>query len=457
MHKLQSLLGLLAGSLSLFLLTGCGNALAPGAETGAETDNDLPTVTVVNPERNSLRRTTTQPATVSAYFEADIHTKVAGYLTELNHDIGDRVEKGAVLGVIRVPEMEKQIERQQAEIRKLEVDEKRAEAGVQVARSMKTAANAELAQAQADVAKAVALVAADRRELDRTRDLVQRKSVADRLLDESLKRFESSEAAQESAEAAVTSAEARLTVAESKIAAAKAEQDAAKAQTDVARKELEELQAMAKYATLSAPFAGVVTVRNVDLGDLVRNTETAPNTDPQPLFRVAQVGTVRVRVAIPENDAPWANPGDPANIRLRAIPGSAIDATITRVSGRLDPSTRTMTAEIELDNTQRKIKLLPGMYGEVAITLAERDALVLPAGVVRYDEEGQAYVYVVGSDSVISRAEVTTGLDDGKQIEIVSGLSGNERIVSNTIERFTPGQSTSNKPFATVLVPFSPP
>lgn len=443
MRKLETLMGLLAGTLSLFLLAGCGDASVPDAEAASETPSDVPTVTVVKPEQKTLRRTTTQPATVSAYFEADIYAKVAGYLTELNHDIGDAVEAGAVLGVVSVPEMNKQIERQQAEIRKLEADEKRATAEVQVAQSLKTAADAELTQAQAEVSKAVALVSADRRELDRTRDLVQRQSVADRLLDESQKRFESSEAAQEAAEAAVTSAQARLTVAESKIAAAKADQDAAKAQTDVARKQLEELEAMMKYATLSAPFAGVVTARHVDVGDLVRNTQTASTGDRSPLFSVAQVDKVRVRVAIPENDAPWANPQDKASVKLRAVPGPPIQSQITRVSGRLDPSTRTMLAEIELKNSDRELKLLPGMFGEVTITLAERNALVLPAGVVRYDEQGKGYVYVVSGDSTISRVDVTTGLDDGKQIEIVSGLSGNERVVTNTIERFTTGQKVN--------------
>ncbi len=421
-------------------LAGCGNSTAATADPEPASGSETATVSVVKPERKTLRRTATQPATVSAYYEAEIFAKVAGYLKELKHDIGDEVQAGDVLGVVSVPELDKQKERREAEVRKLEADEKRAEAEVQVARSMRTAAESEWKQAQAEVGKSEALVMADRRELVRTRDLVQRQSVADRLLDESQKRFESSEAAQKAAEAAVSSAEARLTVAQSKIAAAEAERDAAQAQTDVARKQLEELEALIDYATLTAPFAGIVTARNVDLGDLVRNTQTASAEDRKPLFSVAQVETVRVRVQIPENDAPWADAGDPVSIRLRAVPGPAIESKLTRISGRLDPSTRTMTAEIELNNQDRKIKLLPGMYGEVTITLAEREALVLPAGVVRYDDKGNSYVYAVGPDGTVSRVEVGTGLDDGRQIEITSGLTGNERIVTATIGRLKPGQ-----------------
>ena len=448
MHRIQVFSGLLMGILLPIGLAGCGNAPALTANAATESasdhsskaSSDALTVSVVKPERKTLRRTTTQPATVAAYYEADIHAKVAGYLTELKHDIGDAVKAGEVLGIVSIPELDKQKERRQAEIRKLEADEKRAAAEVKVAQSMQTAAESEWKQAQAEVGKSEALVSADRRELVRTRDLVQRQSVADRLLDESQKRFESSEAAQKAAEAAVSSAKARLTVAQSKIAAAEAEHDAAGAQTDVARKQLEELEALIDYATLTAPFAGIITARNVDLGDLVRNTQAASAGDRPPLFSVAQVDTVRVRVQVPENDAPWADAGDAASIRLRAVRGPAIESQLTRVSGRLNPSTRTMTAEIELKNQDQNIKLLPGMFGEVTITLAERNALVLPAGVVRYDEKGNSYVYTVGADDTVSRVEVGTGLDDGREIEITSGLTGNERIVTATIGRLKAGQ-----------------
>lgn len=435
----------LACLFAAILLSGCGDAAAPGAEDEVEAQSDAPTVSIVKAERKTLKRTTTQPATVAAYFEADIHAKAAGYLTELKHDIGDAVEAGEVLGIVSVPEMDKQKERQQAMIRKLEADEKRAASEVKVAEALEIAANAEFKQAEAEVAKAVALVTADQRNLDRTRELVERQSVADRLLDESLKRFESSEAAQQAAEAAVSSAEAHLAVAQSKVAAAKADEDAAKAETDVARKQLEELDALLNYAVLKSPFAGVVTARNVDMGDLVRNTQTAASQDLRPLFSVAQVNKLRVQVAIPENDAPWANTGDKVSLNLRAIPGPPIEAELKRVAGRLDPSTRTMLAEVELDNEGREITLLPGMFGEVTITLAEREALVLPAGVVRYDEQGKAYVYTIGPDNTIARVEVTTGLDNGHEIEIQTGLTGDEQIVAATIGRLAEGQKVQVK------------
>ncbi len=423
------------------LLAGCGNS--SGADAGAEPNGEVPTITVITPERKMLTRTTTQPATVSGYFEADIYAKVTGYLTELHHDIGDSVEADAPLGVVSVPEMVKQLERQEALIRKLQADETRADSAWQVAQSLKAAAEAELEQAEAEVTKTTASLTADRRELDRTRDLVQRRSLTERMLDESQKRFESSEAAEVAAKAGVTSATAHVTVSASKVAVAVAEQSAAKAQTEVAQKQLEEMQALMNYATLKAPFAGVVTARNVDVGDLVRNTQSGSDGHHKPLFSVVQVDKVRVRIAIPENDAPWANPDDAVSLRLRAIPGPAIESKLKRISGRLDPSTRTMLAEVELENTEREVKLLPGMFGEATITLAEREGLVLPAGVVRHDEKGNSYVYTVGSDNTITRVEVTTGLDDGNEIEITKGLSGSERVVTATIGRLAPGQKVN--------------
>ena len=192
MHTIQIFSGLLLGILIPLGLMGCGNsplmtadaATKPAADSspGKASTGGPVTVSVVKPERKTLRRTTAQPATVAAYYEADIYAKVAGYLKELKHDIGDEVKAGEVLGIVSVPELDKQKERQQAEIRKLVADEKRAAAEVQVARSMQSAAESEWKQAQAEVGKSEALVTADRRELVRTRDLVQRQSVADRLL-----------------------------------------------------------------------------------------------------------------------------------------------------------------------------------------------------------------------------------------------------------------------------------
>jgi HlyD family secretion protein len=415
-------------------LTGC-NQDAPGQQPVA---HDLPTVSVVSPTVTTIHHTTTQPATVHAYHQAQIYAKVSGYLDVLNVDIGQEVTKDETLGVISVPEMLKSREKQEADIRRLVAEEGKAAAGIKLATAQVASANAALDRAKADISTAVSILTADKSEFDRVTDLVNQKAVAARLLDEAKQKYESSQSAKASADAALQSATAAVTVAQEQEAVAKAEETAAKAETDVARSQLGEIDAMINYATLKAPFAGVVTQRHVDPGDLVRNIQTAPESSRKPLFEVSQVDRVRVRISIAENEAPLAGENDAVSLRLRALPDRPFDGVIKRAAGRLDEGTRTMLVEMELKNEEGL--LLPGMYGEATISLEETaNALVLPATAVQFDETGNSSVYVVGADDSISVVAVTTGHDDGKQIQILSGLDASARVVDGKLGRLKDG------------------
>ena len=428
----------LAAALLLPCCTGCLTEEVSSAQTDQATPGDRVTVKTLSPERTALERTTTQPAIVHAYHQAEIYAKVAGYLEKLNVDIGQQVDADTVLGVISVPEMVKSSERQEATVRRLEADEKRAEAQIIVAEANAESAAAVLEQARADVAGADAQLKADRVEHERVSDLVQDKAVAGRLGDESLQRYESARAAKLAAEAAVVSANANVSVAAANQKAADADLDAAKARTEVAMKELEELEELMKYATLRAPFEGIVTRRNADPGDLIRNASASSGPDSTPLFVIAQTDKVRIRVPVPERDAPWAGVGDQATVTFQALPGESFSGKVSRTAGSLDESTRTMTVEIDMENDGGR--LLPGMFGEATIVLEEQgDSLVLPAGAVRHDEIGNSYVYVVDAGKV-RVVEVTLGLDDGNLIQITKGLSGNERVVDAMLGRLQDGQ-----------------
>ncbi|MCH7987722.1 MAG: efflux RND transporter periplasmic adaptor subunit, partial [Planctomycetes bacterium] len=332
----------------VMLCCGCQNE--PGAQTdaGQMQGDELVRVRVVRPQKTTLKRTTTQPATLHAFHQAELFAKVSGYLKVLKVDIGDLVEEDDVLGTIDVPELVKARERQLATIRRLTAEEKRSQAGIDLAKANVQAAVAFRNQAKADINKTDAQLTANRAEFNRVGELVSTKSIAGRLLDESRKKLESSQAAKTSAQAAFDSAEANVSVANSKQAVAVAERDASKAATDVAEKQLEEMDALMAYATLKSPFKGVVVQRNVDLGDLVRNTQTASDNRSRPLFVIAQSETIRVRIAVPENDAPWANINDPVTLKMRAIPGRIFSGTISRTASALDESTRTMLVEVDL-------------------------------------------------------------------------------------------------------------
>jgi RND family efflux transporter MFP subunit len=433
--RLRSLFVLGCLTASPLLLAGC-NQDAPAQPHAV---SDLPVVSVVSPTVTTIRRTTTQPATVHAYHQAQIYAKVSGYLDELKVDIGQTVSKDDPLGIISVPEMQKSREKQEADIRRLVAEEGKAAALIKLAAAQVTSAKAELDRAKADIATAVSQLNADKFEFDRVTDLVNQKAVAARLLDEATQKFESSQSAKASADAALQSATAAVTVAQEQEAVAKAEETAAKAQTDVGRSELDEIDAMISYATLKAPFAGVVTQRHVDLGDLVRNIQTASESSRKPLFEVSQVDRVRVRISVAENEAPLAGEGDAVSLRLKSLPDRPFDGVIKRVAKRLDEATRTMLVEMELKNEEGL--LLPGMYGEATINLEETpNAIVLPATAVRFDETGNSSVYVVGSDSTISIVVVKTGYDDGKQIQILSGLDASARVVDGKLGRLKEGE-----------------
>lgn len=422
-------------------LSGCNRTESP-AQAESTVDN-TPTVRLVAAERTTIERTTTQPATIHAYHQAEIHAKVAGYLSELKVDIGQTVEKGDVLGIISVPEMRISYERKQAEIRSLEAKQDSAAAGVKLAQADVQAAQAQQSQAAAEVAQTDAQLNADNSEFNRVTQLVEQKAVAGRLLDEARQKFEASTSAKAAAQAALQSAVAAVTVAREKAAVAQAAVQAAAAQTDVVRKELEELGTMMQYASLKAPFKGIVTRRHVDPGDLVRNIQDASESSREPLFEIAQVDRVRLRIAIPEMEAPLARVGNAVSLKLRSLPGREFEGQISRMSRRLDESTRTMLVEVDMDNTEGL--LIPGMYGDATVTLQQTpDALVIAATAVQFDKTGNSSVYVV-EDGAIRIVPVVTGHDDGHQIQILSGIDETAEIAAGRIGRFKDGQKVRVK------------
>jgi HlyD family secretion protein len=427
---------LLAASGLSLSLSGCNRAESPVLAEGA-VDN-TPTVHLVAAERTTLERTTTQPATIHAYHQAEIHAKVAGYLSELKVDIGQTVDKGEILGVISVPEMQISYERKQAEIRSLEAEQESAAAGVKLAQADVQAAQAQQSQAAAEVAQTDAQLNADTSEFKRVTQLVEQKAVAGRLLDEARQKLEASTSAKAAIEAALQSAVAAVTVAREKAAVAEAGVKAAAAQTDVVRKELEELATMMRYAVLKAPFKGVVTRRHVDPGDLVRNIQDASESSRDPLFEIAQVDRVRLRIAIPEMEAPLARVGNAVSLKLRSLPDRDFQGKISRMARRLDESTRTMLVEVDLDNSEGL--LIPGMYGDATVTLKQTpDALVVAATAVQFDKTGNSSVYVV-ENGVVKIVPVVTGHDDGRHIQILSGIDETARIAAGRIGRFKDGQ-----------------
>ncbi len=414
--------------VSIFILPALMFAAwMPVAGGQGSTTIDPVAVKTTQPKQITLRRSTTQPATVRAFFEAELYAKAGGYLKKLYVDIGDQVEEGQKLAEIDVPEMLKAYERQEAEVTRLQSEKVRYVATIEVAR-------AKLEQAQAGVKEAEARVAANRSEYKRIEELVESKVTTQRLRDETLNRLQASEAA-------FSSQKASYKVAQAEVKVALATAESAEAAKEVAQRQLEELNILIGYATLLAPFDGIVTHRTVDPGDLVQNGQSSSRTEKKPLFKIVQIDKVRVEVLIPERDVALADVGDKARFKHDALPGGAIEGKIARISKNLDPITRTMMVEIDFPNPNHK--MLPGIFGKMTILLEESsDRLVLPAACIHNGENGnESHVYVVDSGDKVQHVPVTTGLDDGHQIEIVAGLTGEEQVVTGMLDRLSPNQT----------------
>ena len=388
-----------------------------------------------------LARTSTQPASVHPFFRAEIRGRVSGYVKELSVDIGDAVQAGQVLAVIDVPERDMQRKVAEARIGRLQAEEKRAEAEVELSSANVTAAEAKLAQAESELDSAEAALAAAEAEFDRTRDMVQRQSLQQRVLDEVRKKRDAERANKQAAASAIRFAEAEVTVAMARRSAAEADLKAARAETEIARKQLAETEVLLDFATLKAPFAGLVTERSVDPGDLVRESSDAHGDEP--LFVVSQVNKVRVRFPVPERDAPYVTRGDSVTLKFPSFsPDESVAATVTRLAGSLDPNTRTMLVEAEVENVSNK--LVPGMFGQSTVTLStDVTARVLPARAVRFDDDGNAFVYALDPDNRVRVEPVTTGIDTGTTLEILSGVSAGQPVIDAHIERFVPGQQVA--------------
>jgi RND family efflux transporter MFP subunit len=205
-----------------------------------------------------------------------------------------------------------------------------------------------------------------------------------------------------------------------------------------ARAGLREIEEQLRYTTIEAPFDGVVTYRAIDPGDMVYQASSPKGSD-QPLLRVARIDVIRVITFLPEHDTVWADVGDPATVIFDALPELRFSGQIARVAGALDPNTRTMQVEIDLPNPDDRI--LPGLYGRTEVTLENhRDTLALPATAVRFTEEGESYVYVIGADDSARRRAVVIGFDDGNWLEITEGLSGSDRVADGLVGSLADGE-----------------
>jgi RND family efflux transporter MFP subunit len=193
-------------------------------------------------------------------------------------------------------------------------------------------------------------------------------------------------------------------------------------------KQLQELQSFEK---VTAPFAGTITARYIDIGTLIASgTNTL-------LFRLAETSTLRVYANVPEVDSKDIAIGVPVDLETPGTKGKKFGGEVIRTAGAIDPVSRTLLTEIRVPNP--KLELVPGEFGEVTFHLhSSKAVLIIPASALLFRAEG-AQVALVGADSRVRLQNIQLGRDLGNSVEVVSGLSVDDAIIENPSDAITNG------------------
>src|SRR5438309_9970867 len=211
--------------------------------------------------------------------------------------------------------------------------------------------------------------------------------------------------------------------------------NANKAIADANQANVKQLQALQSFEKIYAPFDGVITARNTDIGDLINSGSSGGvKTD---LFHIAQPGTLRVYVNVPEEYSQGVKTGMTADLSLAEFPGRKLQGTLVRTAEAINMTTRTLLIEIAVDNP--KSTLLTGSYAEVHLKVpTQKSTFLLPVNTLLFRSEGLRVGVV--QDGKVVLAAVTPGHDFGNQIEIVAGLKTGDQVIVNPPDSLVSGQ-----------------
>ena len=369
------------------------------------------TVLLGKPTKLDVGRTFT--ATLEAMEKTDLCAMVKGNVPELPDtlDIGTTVKKGKLLFSLHVPDLVADHDNKKALVEQNERAESSATQAVEVAK-------AEVKESRANVLRYEADAEFRRAQYVRVTKLTQADTLSKQQMDEAKLQLDA-------ATAALTAAQAQVVTKEARSEAAQRERDLAASRVKSARTDEAKAKVQVEFASIRAPFSGVITKRWIDTGATIK--------DPgMPLFTFMRTDKVRVVLDVPERDVPYlrAGPdGNPVRVRIPALKESAdtedVFGAVTLLSSALDPVTRTMRTEIHLDNkVGDKVGLLrPQMTGTAYMTLAARDAITVPSSaLVRTGDKMEIFIVAdTAGDPIkgtLKRVEVRTGLDDGLRVEI---------------------------------------
>jgi len=216
--------------------------------------------------------------------------------------------------------------------------------------------------------------------------------------------------------------------------------DNAKAKLEIAKANLDRTETLLKFAKIAAPFSGIVTRRMVDAGAFIPAATSGSAAQNAAIVTLTDFNRIRVQVAVPELESSLVATNQPVRVTVDGLPGRSFDGTITRFAYALDEISKTMLAEIELPNP--KLELRPGMYAIVKISIERKeDALLIPVDALLVERAG-AFVFTVNdNDNKAEKTRVQAGFNDGTNVEIVSGLNPEQRVILIGKRELSDGQT----------------
>jgi RND family efflux transporter MFP subunit len=390
--KLVLVLAITVVVVGAAIIWGIDARLKTAAAVKQETqDLAMPTVAVAHPKMGDLQNEVVLPGNIQAFIDSPIFARASGYLKKWNADIGARVKAGQVLAEIDAPELDQQVRQAQSA-----VDQAKAALDQTLANLVQGKANAELARVTAQ----------------RWSNLVAKGVVSRQENDQYQAQYQAQVANVDALEKAIAAARGNVGSAEAN---------------------LSRLQEMQGFKTVKAPFDGVITARNTDIGALVN---AGMGGAAQELFHIAATARLRVYLNVPEIYSQSAVPGIPAELTLSEFPGRRFHGKLVRTADAMDSGTRTLLTEVDVDNPTGELK--PGAYAEVHLTIpAGTPSVVVPVGAILFRSEG-VRLGLIRDGNKVALVPVILGKDYGTEIEVLSGIRPDDWVM-NPADSLTSG------------------
>lgn len=361
------------------------------AEADAHKES-LPEVSFAVAQRGSANGSLVLPGNIQAVTEAPILARAEGYILHRYVDIGDQVTGGQLLADIEAPDLDQQVRQAEAAVEQSKADLERAKAAL------------EQGKANESIAKLTA---------SRWDNLVKRGVVSKQDNDQYQAQYLAQAANVHALERAIAASEGNLAASEANLA---------------------RLSDLHNFLKVRAPFTGVITLRNIDVGALV-------NTGNTLLFRIAQTNLLRTYLNVPQSNASDVRVGQTAQLSTTELPDRKFKGAVTRTANALDPSSRTLLVEVQVPNEDGR--LLPGMYVEVDLNLPRKDPpLLIPSDTLVVRPEG-TLVASLDSGNRVHFQRVIVGRDYGDRIEILTGMSEGQRAIVNPNDSVQEGVKVS--------------